>query len=278
MSIASRPGSRSTRHASAFEDARIARRCFERSSSTTSTTLSSSNSSDRWSFPRASVLSRRHVEMVRCKKREVSFVEQPLGRFDAFDHDFSALRSQAIFFVSGQLFSGVDDDRSRRSDRIRCICSRLRSPSVWQSKSSTAQSNGRFRIASRASLPVAAVRCRFPRIQQLTDAELLRACVLPTSSLFRLGVENSRRRVRACSSASSSPALDESERAARESVLLIVVQRDDLYRDCRVEGSSFNWLKYVQRACRQNTSKETASVDIDSLAEGLQNPSSRRAL
>jgi len=51
-------------------------------------------------------------------KEECSFVEETLGRFDAFDDDASRERVQAGVFFGGEIFSGKDDDweiaKSRR--------------------------------------------------------------------------------------------------------------------------------------------------------------------
>ena len=173
-------------------------------------------------------------EVTRCRNSD-GLVEQPLRRLDALDHHAAGQRAELGVLLRRQLAAGEDHDRHVARSSSWLIVSSTSKPDMSGSRrSSTTQSNGCSAMRrERRGAGVGDDDVEIVVAEQLRDAQLLGGVVLDHQQPLapRPTRRSSSRRIASFSSSVVARLGQERERAARQAVLAILVERDDLHRD-----------------------------------------------
>ena len=167
-------------------------------------------------------------------QEEGRFVEQSLGGFDALDHNAACHRVQAGVFFRAQLPTGKYDDRHFRQRLIGAqLLEDFESGHVGQSQiQNHAVSRLPTQSGERISSGTGGFNLDVVVAKQFRDTEQLGRIILDHKQTFaprsRIFLDASERGLNAFRRRRLG---DERECAAREAMVLVLVERDDLYGD-----------------------------------------------
>ena len=162
------------------------------------------------------------------------FVEQALGRFDALDDDAARHRVQLRILLGRQFAPGEDDDRhGRQRFVVAHALQHLEARHVGQPQIEHDAIGGLLlQRRQRCRAGIDRLDVDVVVAEKLGDAELLGRIVLDDeqalAARFDKGLDAGERSLEPFG---RRRLVEEGESAAREPVLLVVVQRDDLHRD-----------------------------------------------